>query len=134
MSDNPYFLNLKSKHIDDMKKISYIKQCSYGEKLFEEGDKPINLYVLISGTIKTYKANSKSDYFFLREFQAGELIGVIANFADICYPETAKFTSKGEILVINFNIFKEKLLQDSEVLEKITTCLLKKKKIAINIA
>ncbi|MDD2385062.1 MAG: cyclic nucleotide-binding domain-containing protein [Sulfurospirillaceae bacterium] len=123
----PYFLNLKNLFCDTIHHCSYIKQYSYNETLYHQGDAPRNLYILLSGRLEVFKETTQ-----IMDCIAGECIGAQANFANICYPETVKFFSPGEALVIRFDLFKEKIIQYPTLLKEIIESLTQKQKIVTN--
>ncbi|MDD3343099.1 MAG: cyclic nucleotide-binding domain-containing protein [Sulfurospirillaceae bacterium] len=125
---SPYFLNLTHLFCDNIHQCSYIKHYSYNEVLYTQGDVPCNLYIFLSGRLRIFRETQQN-----MDCVAGEFIGAQANFADICYPETVKFFSPGEALIIRFDLFKEKIARYPSLLKEVIECLTRKQKIVINV-
>jgi len=126
---SPYFLNLKSVFCDNMNQYAFIKHYTTNEVLYQQGDVPFNLYIFISGQLKILNKTQQ-----MMHCSVGEFIGAHANFANICYPETVKFLSAGQILVIQFDYFKERIVHYPILFGKIIEGLLQKQKIITNIS
>lgn len=125
---SPCFLNLNSIFCDNMNPYVSIQHYSYNEILYHQGDMPVNLYIFLSGQLSMSKKTQH-----IMNCSVGEWIGAHANFANICYPETVKFLSAGNVLVIKFDYFQEKLRQNPILFRRIIEGLLNKQKIITNI-
>ena len=124
----PYFLKLTSLFYENIHQSAYIKRYAYNETLYKQGDAPRNLYIYISGSLKVCDETQRNI-----NCSVGECIGAQANFANICYLETIKFSSPGEVLVIRFDSFKQKLLQHPTVFKEVIESLTRKQKVVTNI-
>jgi len=125
---NPYFLNLNNIFCDNVHHYAYMKCYSSDEILYQQGDVPLNLYILLSGKLKKIGKTSQ-----MMDCSVGEFIGAHANFANICYPETIKIFSPSKIFIIQFNYLQERLEQHQNVLEEVVVNLIKKRSIITNI-
>lgn len=125
---SPYFLNLKNIFCDNSNQCAYIKHFTYNEILYKQGDAPFNLYIFLSGRLQLLKEKKET-----MDCVAGEFIGAQANFANICYLETVKFFSPGEVFVIPFASFNAKMEEYPSLRKDIIECLTRKQKIVTNI-
>lgn len=126
---NPYFLNLNNVFCDNVYQYAYIKRYGSNEILYQQGDVPLNLYILLSGQLKKFGKSPQ-----MMDCTVGEFIGAHANFANICYPETIKIFSPSEILVIRFDYLQEKIEQHQNILKEVVQSLIKKRRIVANIS
>lgn len=126
---NPYFLNLNNVFCDNVYQYAYIKRYGSNEILYQQGDKPLNLYILLSGQLKKFGKSPQ-----MMDCTVGEFIGAHANFANICYPETIKIFSPSEILVIRFDYLQKKIEQHQNILKEVVQSLIKKRRIVANIS
>lgn len=126
---NPYFLNLNNVLCDNIYQYAYVKHYGSNEMLYQQGDVPLNLYILLSGQLKKFAKTPQ-----MMDCIVGEFIGAHANFANICYPETIKIFSPSEILVIRFDYLQEKIEQHQNILKEVVQSLIKKRRIVTNIS
>ncbi len=119
-----YCINLENILCENLAQYSSIRHYTYNETLYQKGDAPHNLYIFLSGQLKVYK-----DTQHVIDCIGGELIGAYANFANIRYFETIKFFSPGDILIIPFDYFKEKIIQYPILYKEVINVLSQKQKI-----
>ncbi|MDD3462332.1 MAG: Crp/Fnr family transcriptional regulator [Sulfurospirillaceae bacterium] len=129
----PMFSALSQRHIQKLQEISTIKSYEPKEILFYEGDNPEYMHVLLKGGLKLYKTNHKSQQIFLHQFNNLNLIAELANFENIPYPATAEFTTKAEVLKIDYKKLEEGFFQNPEISSMIIKSLAGKLKILINV-
>jgi len=123
-----YFVNLTNILHGDMHHYASIKHYAYNEILYQKGEAPSHLYIFLSGQLKIYREKQQ-----ILDCIDGEFIGAHANFANIRYPETIKFSSPGVIFAIQFDYFQEKIMQYPLLFKGIIEGLIKKQKIVTNI-
>ena len=127
------FEDMNEETLKKIKSISQVLKLNKGNILFYEGDDPKYLYILLSGTLKLYKVTSNDKELVLKYFHENELIAEFANFEDISYPATSEAMISSEVLKINFEEFKEIMMQNVNISLKIQASLVKKIKNLENI-
>lgn len=127
------FEDMNEDLLEKIKNISSIKKLNKGNILFYEGDEPKYLHILIKGTLKLYKVTSSDKELIIKFFHENELIAEFANFEDISYPATSEALTSCEVLIIDFESFKEIMLKDVDIAIKIQASLIKKIKNLENI-
>ncbi|WP_024955579.1 Crp/Fnr family transcriptional regulator [Sulfurospirillum arcachonense] len=125
----PFFSHLAEEDIKKLKNISVIKKYNQKEILFYEGDEPKYLHILLDGVLRLYKINHKGTQIFLHQFLPVSLVAELANFEQIPYPATAEFTSRGEVLKIDYQKLEESFFKNPELSLKIIKSLAGKLKI-----
>jgi len=83
------------------------KKYKKGEYIFYEGDKPLNYYQILHGTVKMCNTNIEGKEFTQAEFKEDCSFGEPPLFIDETYPASAVATED----VVIFRIVKEKYLQ-----------------------
>jgi CRP/FNR family transcriptional regulator len=136
--------------IDDIKKISFFKHLnidemehlisiskkrtlSKGEVLFYEKEIASNLTILLDGIVKVYKIDPKNNEIVIHRFSEVALIAEMATFETLPYPASAAFETEGNVLEIDFEKFKERLLYNKEVALAIFKSLTQKIKYLDNV-
>ncbi len=125
----PLFSNLSFSYIDKLQKISTVKSFNKDEILFYEGDSPIYMHILLEGSLRLYKTNSKGNQIFLHQFKPVCLVAELANFEGISYPATAQFLTKGEVLKIDYKKLENDFFKNPEISLQIIRSLTNKLKI-----
>jgi CRP/FNR family transcriptional regulator len=123
------FSNLCEEGIEKLKEISSIKKYNVKEILFYEGEEPTHLHILLSGTLRLYKTNYKGTQIFLHDFKPINLVAELANFESIPYPATAEFTTRGEVMKIDYKELEEHFFKNPKVSTNIIKSLAAKLKI-----
>ena len=129
---NPCYLNLGHHSFDTLSTISLIRQCVSGEILFNAGDNPDTLYVLISGNAHAFSRNHYGIVSYKHAYAIGQLIGAHASFANICHPFSVKCTTASEVLVIKFELLEQFILQDETIKQYIIQSLIQHQVIIMN--
>ena len=127
------FEDMDESTLKKIKSISQVLKLNKGNILFYEGDEPKYLYILLKGTLKLYKVTSNDKELILKYFHENELIAEFANFEDIAYPATSEALISSEVLKINFEEFKEVMMENVNISLKIQASLVKKIKNLENI-
>ncbi len=127
------FSQLNDKQLKELEKISVLKTFYDDEILFYEGDKPDYLYILTEGLLRLYKTDNKSNEVYLHQFTPVSLVAEAACFEGMNFPATARFITKGQVLKINYEKFKNEFLTNPEICVSLITSLTKKVKILSNV-
>lgn len=100
ISDIALFANLGTDEINDLSRISQIRQLKEGEVIFKEGDKSKNIYFLLEGKIGiTKKISSGSKTIAI--LRKGDIFGEMALFENAPRSANALVMEQSEILDIN---------------------------------
>ena len=125
----PFFSHMSEDGLKKLNDISAIKKYNSKEILFFEGEEPKHLHVLLDGVVRLYKTNHKGNQIFLHQFLPVSLIAELANFENIPYPATAEFTSRGEVLRIDYKKLEEGFFKNPDLSLQIIKSLTGKLKI-----
>lgn len=120
------FSKLEDSELDEIIKISKVKKFNKDNIIFYEGEEAISFHFLLSGDIKLYKNDIKSNEIILHRFRSPLLFAEMPTFEQISFPATAKSLIDGtEILVIERENFLE-LLKNQNISYHIINSLTKK--------
>jgi len=109
------FENLDKHELNYLASISHKRDFQKGEILFYEKETPKYLTLLIAGTLKVYKTDSKNNEIVLNRFRPNSLIAEVAVFEGMNYPASAVFDTAGSVVEIDFSKFKNEFLTNPEV-------------------
>ena len=126
------FKTLTGTQIDELIKISSIKQFQEGDILFFEEDKPNYLYFLLKGVIKEYKYDTFGKSTVVQHYFTPTIIGETANFEHLTYNTTAECVNKCTVLSITYEDFEKKFLKNPDISLKLILQLSKKIKTNMN--
>lgn len=126
------FKTLTGEQIDELIKISSIKQFQEGHTLFFEGDKPYYLYFLLKGVIKEYKYDMFGKSTVVQHYFTPTIIGETANFEQEVYNTTAECINECIVLTITYEDFEKKFLKNPDISLKLILQLAKKIKTTMN--
>ena len=124
----PMFSKLCDEGIEKLKEISTIRKYNVKEILFYEGEEPLYMHILLSGTLRLYKTNYRGNQIFLHDFKPINLVAELANFENIPYPATAEFSSSGEVMKIDYKKLEENFFKNPDISLNITKSLTSKLK------
>lgn len=125
----PFFKNLNPADIKNIEQISVFKKYNKGEIFFLEGEKPVNLSILIKGRLKIYKTSPKGKEIFIHDIRPINFIAEVVNFENISYPASSIFMSNSEILSINYAEFKELFQENTTIILELLKSISSKLKI-----
>ncbi len=120
------FENFNTKEIEEIKKFSILKKLKTNENIFYEGEKPDFLHILIQGSAKIYKVDSKNKEIMIHKFTPISLIAERANLSEIPFPASCAMDSDGMIMKIDYHKFKQIMSNHPEISFKIIKSLLNK--------
>ncbi|MDP2939453.1 MAG: Crp/Fnr family transcriptional regulator [Candidatus Omnitrophota bacterium] len=98
--ENPLFLSLTRKQLENINHIALIKKYKKEELIFSEGDLAKGFYLVISGRIKVYKLSSSGKEFILDIFTTGQTIAEAAIFSGETFPAYAEALTDSQLLYI----------------------------------
>lgn len=110
-----FFSFLNEKDLIRLKEISVKKYYNKNEILFYRGDKPRYLHFLIKGIVKLYTHDHKDNEVIIHNLMAPSLIAEIANYQEIGFPANCAFETKAEVLLIDYEEFKNEFLLKPEI-------------------
>ncbi len=133
VKDIPLFSKLSDQNIKALEDISQFKSYSIDEIVFYEGDAPGTLYVLTNGVLRLYKTDPKGNEVYIHQFTPIGLVGELACFENMHYPATARFTTSGQVLKIDFKKLEKDFFQNPHISMEIIKSLTRKIKILSNV-
>ena len=110
-----FFSSLNDKELDKLKDISVLKKYSKNEILFYTGDEPKYLHLLVKGVVKLYKHDYKDSEIVIHNISAPSLIAEIANYDEKPYPANCSFEVDSEVVLIDYEKFKEEFLHKKDI-------------------
>jgi len=126
------FKTLTGTQIDELIKISSIKQFQEGDILFLEEDKPNYLYFLLKGAIKEYKYYAFDKTVAVQHYFTPNMIGEAATFERVVHDTTAECVNECIVLIITYKDFEKKFLKNPDISLKLMLQLAKKIKTTMN--
>ncbi|UCC44402.1 MAG: Crp/Fnr family transcriptional regulator [Candidatus Zixiibacteriota bacterium] len=81
--------DLDQTELEALEKISNIRKLQKGEVLFLQGDPATGFYVLLSGSIRVYKASPDGREYTLHHIRAGQMFAEAAVFGGSVFPANA---------------------------------------------
>ncbi len=109
------FSFLEEKDIKRLKEISVLKSFSKEEILFYKGDRAKKLHFLVSGRVKLYTHDHKGNERVIHTFTGPSLIAEIANYNESVFPANSSFESDAQVLLIDYEKFKNEFLLKPEI-------------------
>jgi CRP/FNR family transcriptional regulator, dissimilatory nitrate respiration regulator len=131
--DIELFKELTSEEMEKLYDISNLRKYQKGNLLFFEGDEPKNLFLLLDGIVKVYKADPKGNEIILHFFQPQTLIAEAAHMERIPYPASAVCETDFLIFEIDYLRFEQDFLRNPDISLKIINSLSKKVKALQNV-
>lgn len=110
-----FFSTLEEKEIEELEKISIFKKYSKNEILFYSGDESKYLHLLVSGVVKLYKHDYKDNEILIHNINAPSFIAEIANYEEQAFPANCSFETESEVVLIDYEKFRDKFLHKKEI-------------------
>lgn len=110
-----FFSTLEEKEIEELEKISIFKKYSKNEILFYAGDESKYLHLLVSGVVKLYKHDYKDNEILIHNINAPSFIAEIANYEEQAFPANCSFETESEVILIDYEKFRDKFLHKKEI-------------------
>lgn len=121
-----YFDNLSEDRLKALSDISRVRKFNQNDILFYEGDDPIHLYYLVSGSVKVLKQQGNLRQVFVTSFGSGIFIAETTMLENISYPATIEAEIDIETIEIDLIRFKNEFLNDNATLLAMIGSLSKK--------
>lgn len=115
IEDFYFFKFLKEEDLERLKTISVKKSFVKGEILFFKGEESKYLHFLLSGMVRLYTHDFKGNEVLIHNLMAPSLIAEIANYEEIPYPANCSFETNAEVILIDYEKFKDEFLLKPEV-------------------
>ena len=115
LEDFYFFSFLKNDDLVRLKEISIKKFYNKDEILFYKGDKTNYLHLLIKGVVKLYTHDHKDNEVIIHNLMAPSLIAEIANYEEIPFPANCAFETRAEVLLIDYEKFKNEFLLKPDI-------------------
>ncbi|MFA7275568.1 MAG: Crp/Fnr family transcriptional regulator [Pseudobdellovibrionaceae bacterium] len=93
---------------------SFVKTFENGHILVQQGDKPEHLIFIISGTVKTLRADDEGKEAVIRLLQAGETCMEAVLFMGDASPITVQTISESKVLLIPEKLIKSLTMQNAQ--------------------
>jgi CRP-like cAMP-binding protein len=106
VSTSPFFKALNEADRLGLLKTFSTKVVQEGERLMTEGDHPLGLYVLASGTLEVSKRDENHRPLMVAELHAGEVLGEIALVRDMEITADVSAKTKSVVLLLSRDHFK----------------------------
>lgn len=115
LNDFHFFNFLKDEDLQKLKEISVKKYFNKDEILFYRGEEPKYLHLLIKGIAKLYTYDHKDNEVIIHNLMAPSLIAEIVNYEEIRFPANCSFETRAEVLLIDYEKFKNQFLLKPEI-------------------
>ncbi len=112
----PMFHDFSDEDLEYLQEISTLKTYQKDSIIFFRGDDAKNLYILLEGSLKIYKNNTKGNEIVLKILNNTCLVAELANLEHIHYPSSCATISESKVLVVDFKKFEEHFLNDPKFL------------------
>lgn len=114
--DDFYFFNfLGENDLKRLKNISIKKSFNKGEILFYKGDEPKYLHYLVKGVVKLYTYDHKDNEVIIHNLVSPSLVAEIVNYEDSIFPANCAFETDSEVMLIDYEKFKQEFLLKPEI-------------------
>jgi len=107
LSKFPVFSTLNKKSISQLAGISVLREFKKGQPIYREKDSPGNLYIVVSGRVKTYTQASLREGRILEYLYKGTCFGIISLLTDEPHSVTAEAANDSLIIEIPKDKFIE---------------------------
>ena len=99
---------------DERETAQYKKRAS----IYTEGHRPLYLYYVLSGKIKTYRTNEDGKELITGMYKEGDFIGYIALLEEDSYKDTAEAIENAEVMLIPKSDFTQLVDSNPEICRK----------------
>ena len=115
LRDFYFFSSLNEKELKDLKEISILKKYTKGQILFFQGDESKYLHLITKGVVKLYKHDFRDNEIVIHSINAPSFIAEIINYEEKPFPANCTFEVDSEVLLIDYEKFKNKFLHKSDI-------------------
>lgn len=113
LRDIQIFKTLSDEQLKKLENISILRRYKKDEFLFLEGETPKWFYILMKGRVQIYHTSPKGKDVFVHEFLPISPVAKFANFDSTPFPSSAICSEDSEVLLIDFEKFKNNFLNDA---------------------
>ncbi len=110
-----FFSSLDDRELEKLENISTVKKFSKDEILFYTGDESKYLHLLVKGVVKLYKHDFKDNEVVIHTISAPAFIAEIANYEDQPFPANCSFEVESEVVLIDYEKFKNDFLHKKDI-------------------
>lgn len=93
--------------------------------IYSEGNRPLRLYYIKKGKVKTYKTNEEGKDLVIGLYSEGDFLGYTALLEGTSYKEMAESIEESELVIIPKEDFEELINNNREVMQKFVKMLAK---------
>lgn len=112
----PMFYEFNDEDLEYLQEISTLKTYQKDSIIFFRGDDAKNLYILLDGSLKIYKNNTKGNEVVLKILKGKCLVAELANLEHMPYPSSCATISESKVLSVDFKKFEDHFLNDPKFL------------------
>ncbi|WP_028950054.1 Crp/Fnr family transcriptional regulator [Sulfurihydrogenibium subterraneum] len=105
-------MEIINEFLDKAKTIGNIKIFEKNEVIFRENDNSINVYILLEGLVSLHKLRFDGKEIVVNYLLPISFVGEYCNFLNIPYNVSARFETKGKVLVIEDSQFRKVFMND----------------------
>ncbi len=111
------FFDSASQHINDRitEKAREVQKYRKKSILFQEGHRPLFLYFLVSGKVKTFRSNEDGKELITHIHTAGDFIGYTPILEESTYKDSAEILDDAEVMLIPRDEFLKLITADNQV-------------------
>jgi len=120
------FSFMDEKELERLTKICSIHDYEKNAYLFMKGDTSDHLLILIEGVVSVFKHDNKGNEIIIGLFRPYSMLAEPAILKGIPFPSTAVFKSKGAVIKVKLDTFKEEFLRDPHISYEVIQSLLGK--------
>jgi len=128
----PLFSELSADHLREVVSICKLKKFSKHDCLFNEGDFYLGFYILLEGSVKVFKTNSKGDETVVHIVKPLTVFADIPLFEGIDYPVSAQCLEDCLVIFIPKEEFLKLIKEDHEISLKMLSGFAKRLKSLVN--
>jgi len=120
------FSCMDDSELERLTKICSIHKYEKDACLFMKGDTSDHLLILIEGIVSVFKHDNKGNEIIIGLFRPYSMLAEPAILKGVPFPSTAVFKSKGAVIKVRLDAFKEDFLRDPHISYEVIQSLLGK--------
>ncbi len=120
------FSCMDDEELERLTKICSIHHYEKDACLFMKGDRSDHLLILTEGVVSVFKHDNKGNEIIIGLFRPYSMLAEPAILKEIPFPSTAVFKSKGAVIKVKLDRFKEEFLRDPHISYEVIQSLLGK--------
>lgn len=115
LKDFYFFSFLNDEELKELEDISILKKYSKNQLLFFNGEEAKYLHLLLKGVVKLYKHDFRDNEIMLHSINAPSFVAEISNYEEKPFAANCSFEVESEVLLIDYEKFKEKFLHKKDI-------------------